>query len=430
MGVSQSTAVSDFQAQNPMPTKCYVNGTEIPPSTVDVHLRKGGPLDINRYAEVQFASPWADTDYLSLFGSLTDDQTKPDTLRIDVRNQDTETYSTVFHGIVTGVGDSPDSNNKIHQCRAQGPEHYLQKIPASKVYSSGVQIQEILGYVTSELSEDFPLSVSVAGVGGSDTQNTIGVVDLPSFVISVVGIFQDVDQLTTPKTFTANKHTLSDVLDWATDKVGGRVWLQPTKEGAEMVFTQSPTEQSRDHRGHYLNDGSLRIIDNSALKEIKPINQITLNGRASKTFAEVGEFEINSPSDTYTQVTARHTELYERNGEKPLTDTIRKSDSESKQEVEKEAKSILKKRVDEATGGSMQVVLVDSLVEPFDTIEAKPTVGRQTAPVEPIEYEVSRSHYKIRPNEPDTVDHIDLNCGVHTDLDEDIEIITTNTKDA
>lgn len=426
---SQSAGVSDYVPQNPTPTKVYVNGTQVPPSTVDVHLRKGGSLAINRYAEVDFASPWNDTDYLSLFNSLSDNQTEQDTLRIDVRNQDAETYSTVFHGVVTGVGDSDSSNRKIHHCRAQGPEHYLDKIPASKKYNSGVQIQDILQYATSKLSENFPLSVSVAGVSGGDTENTIGVVDLPGFVISLVGVFEDVSQLTTPKTFTRNKHTLTDVLDWATDKVGGRIWFQPTKDGTEMVFTRSPTSESREHQAHSLNDGNLRVINNNALKEIKPINQITLNGRASKTFAEIGSYEINSPSDTFTKVTARHTELYQRNGGKPLSDTIKKSDSESKQEVEQEAKSILKKRVDEATGGTMSVVMVDSLVEPFDTIEARPTVGKQSAPVEPITYEISRAHYKCRPNEP-VVPHIELNCGVHTDMSEDIEIISSNTTDA
>jgi hypothetical protein len=165
------------------------------------------------------------------------------------------------------------------------------------------------------------------------------------------------------------------------------------------------------------------------LKEIKPLNTVTLNGRATRTIKEVGEYEQNIPPKNFYQVKARHRTLYRRNGGKELADTIRKSDGSTKQEVEQEAKSILKKRIDEATGGSMRVVH-DSFIQPFDTVEARPTVNTQSNPVEPIEYEVHRCHYKCRPSEPETVPHVDLNCGVQTDIDEDIEIISSARQEA
>jgi len=85
---------------------------------------------------------------------------------------------------------------------------------------------------------------------------------------------------------------------------------------------------------------------------------------------------------------------------------------------------VLKDRIDQATSGSMQV-LMDSFIQPFDTIEAKPTCDEVTSDTfEPLAYEVQRTHYIAHPNEA-TLPYIDCTVGLQTDMDEDIEIVQT-----
>jgi len=48
-------------------TRVYVNGIRIPVADVDVYLRKEGDLDITRYAEIGFASPFRGTSYTDVF---------------------------------------------------------------------------------------------------------------------------------------------------------------------------------------------------------------------------------------------------------------------------------------------------------------------------------------------------------------------------
>jgi len=143
-----------------------------------------------------------------------------------------------------------------------------------------------------------------------------------------------------------------------------------------------------------------------------------------------GGFEANVPDDTFFQVKARHKVLYQRAGETEYSDTIRKSDSSTAEEAEREAKQVLKKRVDGATSGSMQVVQ-NQLIQPFDTIEARPTVNEVADDeINSLTYEVSRCHYKSHHNDEGAIPHIEVLAGLHTDIDEDIEIVRTNEKQA
>jgi len=419
--------VNDYEPVKPCPTRVYVNGTRIPAMDVDIHLRKEGPLDLNRYADITFASPWNDKDFLSLFDSLTEDPST-DTLRVDSRDQKNSVYTTLFNGVVTAVGDSQNSNRKKHRCRARGPEHYLNRIPASKVFKSPFSTTDILKYVNDELNKNYVLDI---GINVEDetflkSRGLFGQAKL--FAQFLFGT-----SLGSSKSFQQNKHSLADVLAWVKDKLGGRVWIQPlgadSSIDGQFVFLDQPTQQSQSHTAHYLNDGKVRVIDNSSLKEIKPLNQITVNGRASDSFERSQYGNQTITGKEFVQVTARHETLFERNNEKILTDTVFKSDAETKQEVEQEARSILKKRIDEATSGSMETVLPDATIQPYDTITARPTVNGQTVEVPPLTYEVHQCHYQVDTSN-NKLHKIDLNCGIHTDINEDISIISSNIKEA
>jgi len=432
-GNGQTPLPADYVPERQCPTRVFVNGVRVPAAETDVHIRKEGPLSVTRYAEAAFASPWASEDYLTVFDTLGEDQSRPDILRIDTYDSDAEQHIPLFFGVVTGVGGSPEHDNeKLFQVRGQGPAHYLENIAASKTFSGrGVTALNVVEYITAELDAALPADISITSPSreteSADTPLGVGP---PEPTLDSINILPGKELLYTPKTFTANKHDLSDVAAWLQDKIAGRMWIEPTETGGEVVLTDEPTSVGVEHTAHYLDGGTTKVINNNALSELHPINTIIVNGRAKKSLLEVGEFELNVPSETFVKVKARHKRLYKASGDTELTAKVTKSDAESEQETVNEARSKLKAKVDESTAGSLQVVH-DTHVRPFDTITARPTINEQpVADVPAITYEVNRVHYKTRPNKEGVVPHIDCNVGIHTDMDDDIEIIRSWREDA
>lgn len=427
-GGGGDTTVVDYVPERQCPTRVYINGTRVPAAETDVHIRKEGPLSVTRYAEANFASPWAGEDYLSILNTFGADQNTPDILQIDSYDTVEETHTPLFYGVITGVGSSPDHDNeKLFHVRGQGPGHYLENIPASKTFKNRATVETVLEYIVAELDAVLPESFSLTTQ--SQRQGTAAeIVQAPSNS-SGFGIL-DTQLLYTAKSFTANKHTVEDVVNWLQEKIRGRIWIEPTPDGGELILSDNPKQQAIAHTAHYLDSGDTKIINNNALAELNPLNTVVVNGRAKRTLADIGDFELNLPRDEFVKVKARHKSLYQAAGDTELKTTIKKSDAESEQEVINEAKSKLKARVDGSTAGGMQVVH-NKYITPFDTITARPTVNEQpVADVPAITHEVHRAHYKVRPNEQDVLPHIELNVGIRTDIDDDIEIVRSWREDA
>jgi hypothetical protein len=437
------TDIQDHSTERETPTRVFANGTRIPVADVDVHLRKEGPLDITRYAEFSFPTQWDGTEWLDLFEIADpDEQTSLDTVRIDVRDRTSEDYGVTFQGIVTGVGPSAGGPERMFRCRAQGPGHFLSRIEASRRFggpsNSIVEVGDVLEYLRSEMDSRLPFPITVADEGAQTkvqqsvapspvAGSTQGLISAGTGVLSFFGIGK---QLHTPKTFQSNRHTLDDVADWVDEMAGVRIWLEPTPKGAVFVGSENPTQQGISHRAHYLDEGNTAVVENNALVEIRPVNTVTVNGEAKRSLIEAGEFELNAPTDTYTKVKARHRPLYERADETEIQGgTVRKSSAESKAEVINEARSILKERVDETTQGEM-LILPRAPIRPFDTIRAKPTCDTEVLDEgEPITYEVQRVHHKLHADK-EMVPHTELTVGIHTDMEEDIEIIGSWEREA
>jgi hypothetical protein len=409
-------------------SQVFVNGTRLPAGDMELYVRKEGPVDLSRYVEGTFASPFRGEDYADAFNGVTpDEQESFDTVRVDIKDSTTDQYHLAFRGVVTGVGNSNGPEHEW-QFRAQGPSFFLNKIPAS-INFDGVTTEQILGYVRDRLQEEIPFDVSLAASDGGEVQED-RIRNPTPFIAPSIQLSKWVSDLrTSPKTFQANKHYLSDVINWVKDKSGSRIWLEPTSDGIGFVATQEPTK--RRHQAHYIDnptldspsaeyDHEIAIVNNDALTELTPINTLIVKGSAKKSLASVGPFELNTPSDTFTKVKARHSELYKRAGNRELYgDTEQLSDAETAKEVQNEAKSLLKSKIDQATSGDMQALLA-APITPYDTIEALPTCNEQINPnTDPITYEVSRVHHEIRAS---GISQTTLNVGVHTSMD-DIEII-------
>jgi len=420
---SGGTSITPYDPDCETDSEVYVNGTRLPAGDIDIYIRKEGPLDISRYVEGTFASPFRGEDYTETFNGLNPaEQDSFDTVVVTVKDTMTDDYNLTFRGVVTGVGNS-SGPEKEWNFRAQGPGLLLDRIPASGKFTDATAL-DVLKYVRQELDDRLPFSVSLETITDEDAQElTIGQT-ISRLAPVLGGAAKMFDVLSTPKTFTSNKHSLADVVNWLRDKTGVRIWLTPTTNGVGFIATATPT--IREHEAHYLG-GNVAVVNNDALSELKPANTVVLKGSAKKSLVSVGPFSINEPQDEYTAVKARHQTLYERAGRSELhAETNGVSDGAESNEVANEAQSILKDAIDEATGGDMQTLL-RSPIKPYDTITAKPTCDENEASnTRPLTYEVSRVHHEITGG---SLSQTTLNVGVKASMD-DIEIVNSWKNDS
>lgn len=355
---------ADFEPQTETPSRVHINGTRIPAGDVDIHIRNEGPVSITRYVEVYFYSPVFGKDWLECFDTAYDEQDGWDTIQIDVKDTETSTYNTEFVGLVSGVGNSGNDMEKEFLVRAQGPGQIVDKIPASINFGTGSEINAgtVLTYIGEELEDHLPI-------------NVVTQTDLESFKRPFITWFFDTLTLT-GKTFQPNKDTLADVVAWFEDRTNSKVWLQLTEDGLTLVAVRNP--ERINHTAHYLG-GDLGVIDNNALNEIKPINTVVVKGAAKKSLHVTEDFQINAVGDDqYYVAKARHQPLYEKSGNTEYMVEEYVSDAASSDQVKSEARSMLKKRIQEATGGNM-LTLLRSPIKPFDTVTAKPTCKESPA---------------------------------------------------
>jgi len=402
--------------------------TRLPAGDVDIHLRKEGPLSITRYAEAEFASPFEGEDFIQHFsGADPENQDEVDIVRINVRDTATGEYYTQFRGVITGLGNTVDGNEKMWKLRAQGPGMLTDKLPAGTNFREA-KFEDVLDFCSRVIAENTPFTIQRPDIEDGDQRLSqdldedpvatflSGASDVPAF-----GKIGDIaserwENEASTKTFKTNQHTVADVYNWVISKTGSRIWMQPRRRSFLPVGTPNPTY--RKHQAHYLG-GNLRLIDNNALLELNPINTMVINGKAAKSLATIGGFELNVGRDEYFEVKARHEPLYERAGQHEFhAEPYTSSSAESAGEVRNEAKSALKQRLDETTGGDMTAQLF-APIRPYDRVEAKLLCDENTpesqATQPPFDYEVSRVHHKIRAKGQSETK---LNVGIHAALDD------------
>jgi hypothetical protein len=221
--------------------------------------------------------------------------------------------------------------------------------------------------------------------------------------------FTDVNS---PKRFNLGKHTLTDVIKWVSNTSDSFLWLEPTPDGVGLVITETPN--TNHHDADYLG-GSLKIENNDALSELRPVNTMLVKAPAKKS----RDGEDKKASKKFVKAKAVHEPLYRRAGDTNLyADVHDLSSRKTKVETQNKAKRQLKEAINQTTAGDMQTWLRGP-VTPFDTVEAKPTCdGSEATNIESLTYEVTRVHHKIRASKPSSTV---LNVGVHT-VPEDITV--------
>jgi len=422
----------------------YVNETRVPVTDVDLHMRKEGDLSVTRYAEGNIVSPWKGEDYVEAFDAVDEEsQSSYDTVRIEVGDTSLDVFLTQFHGLVTGLGNSGGDLEREWVFRARGPGLILSEIAASKPFTSdggGLSPQTVLSYITEELSKKCPvdvnsrldLSVPEGNEEFTVEQDDDGFLENVVDAITTDTTVSDTSLLPGPtnvaegnenreviKTFKPNRHTLADVVNWFQNKYNVRTWMVPTQSGATLVAVRYPHRNT--HRAHYIDDGGLlKVVDNDALSELRPINTLVAKGDAKRSRRGAGIYEVkDDPEGEYAYAKVRHRALYERAGGTELESEHAEVDTYDKQTVVSEAKQRLKTRIDQASGGDMHT-LPSAIVHPYDLVRAKPSCdGNSASDVPTVEYEIHRIHHEIRAGKPSqTV----LDVGIRTSITEDLEV--------
>jgi len=141
-------------------TRVFINRTRIPAGDIDVYLRKEGPMSVNRYAEVEFASSYNGEDFLIHFnaidGNPADADVGYDICHIDAYDTNNGQYVPLFTGYVTGVGNRSE-NSRRWSLRAQGPEMLTENIPFGRRYSNAT-----FNTVTNEIAQEIAIASGIS----------------------------------------------------------------------------------------------------------------------------------------------------------------------------------------------------------------------------------------------------------------------------
>ena len=403
------------------PVRVYVDGTEIPviDESVTTRVRKDGPGQITRLSDVYFPASWRGENVLTAINgfdwSVTDNQGIIDgeadvsdthqIVRIEART-DTETHETIHYGYSRAVG----SGGKGKRLRLQVGDfaHFLSRFPFGKQYQN-VTADFVLNDIVERLEDELPFVDGIAlSFAFDDVSDNVG---------DYFGLLN----------YRRNEDTLESVLNEITER---RNWgwsfrynpdhediflgdplelrireLQPTVSAEEYANDEEETETLIDPEasvflGHQISGAgqNVRILENEALTEISPINELTTYGQAS--------------GGTFPVVTARQTELFQRAGNTELSPAREEVDTSNLDETEARAKKRLIERLDGASHGLM-VLEPTPEIQPYDTIRAKPVLSEYIDGEPPaISYEVQRVEHHFDAGVNDEYPRTEIDVGI------------------
>ena len=209
------------------------------------------------------------------------------------------------------------------------------------------------------------------------------------------------------KKFTRNRDNIVDVFNLISTLIDGVWYFEPAENGVELHFRAnwSSTDYGRTLQDQTQVDDpdkfTVRLKENTALSDIKPINTVAVNGQSVRTLPN-GEQEASGPTvitgETFTEsypfAKLQYDPFYEAAGNQALGPTNVKSDATDLQTAERNAYEEFIAHVEETTEGRIEL-FGDPMPLPYDFIDAVPAcLGQQVANREPIAYSINDVHHK------------------------------------
>lgn len=209
------------------------------------------------------------------------------------------------------------------------------------------------------------------------------------------------------KSFSPDRDTLVDLLNWYAARLGGIWHFEPAGDGAALVFDVPPVrrrfvqdsvidetlqEEGITPPADSYHEG-VRVERNDALFETKPINTLRLRGRSPKSllkgnFSGSGVANVLSTSKEFPIVTVRAEPLYEAAAETELGPSNVESSATTVDEATNDAISELRSRLAESAEGDIRLLGVP-YINPYDRLDAYETCDDTVESTgSPVTYEV------------------------------------------
>jgi len=391
------------------PAKLWVNGKQIPiiNTGLGLEMRKEGPADINRMADVRIPVEWhdgADHSYLVDEGFFKD-------ARIEVRDGVSGEDVTVLHGHVTSVGGGADSANTM-RLRVAGPEQFLSEIDITVSTGAGGGRSQEAGFVKGikhVLDTVVELFNAQSAYSGVDWELQYSDNEFLEAVDENI-----VQTQVSHQRFTRNRHTLVDALEWVAGVLDGFYYFEQTEDAPKLIIDDDPTKEF----DATADDSDLRLRNNNALAELRPINAIEAIGKTRKDVPIIG-IEMPWGGDEFPAVKLKHPKLVERAGEEYVRRI--EPDTGSLKATENTARRRFKKMLDDPSGGELEFSPAPK-VTPYDKISAVPACNESiNADVAAIDYEVERLRHVIR-GDQDEPWRTEVEGSLYVDMD-NIEVV-------
>jgi len=300
--------------------------------------------------------------------------------------------SVLFRGYVGAVG----SRDGVNRARLQvyDPMKLLGQVAAGRAFTDETTTR-VLKYVASEYqaSQNVFDTVSVSSAG--TVARPLRQIALDDASLGdIVGLALSNETLQSQFTFSTNRDTLVDVVEWVQETANIRVWFQPTGTAGLALVAVDDGSETYD-----LTPSSERIpyvIKNNALYELSPINGVKVKGATGRRVG-AGPIEFNLPfDDTYVEATAVYPPLVERYGGELLkTVTSKETDGDI---LANQAAAKLKDAIDAENDGEMVTTLAPQL-HVYDRVTSTPACAGVTTDVPSLRYEIQEAVHSVVPSD-------------------------------
>lgn len=473
-GTFPAEFIPDYEPPSTPTVRVTVDGTVVPVAgdCVRTEIRREGLDDSTVVSDVMIRAEYDDIPYYKLPFTSSDSGYRKATVSFPFDTRDGNTLSPVVQGgFVKAYGGSEE--NGAVTFRVNDPSQLLDEIPASVSFADAT-VADVFTYVLDELRANQSVYDTVelatrGGVGdesvvenidGSfDRRNAVAVEALevadrfdPTSLVDEIIPDNNVEAL--KKTFTANRHTLLDVVKWVRDRVNVRFdfqYIDPALYGIDdlrvseaglyvIVWPPDDPATRTDYEADRVYDGPTEtstsnlpdepapvdVIQNTALYDIQPRNAVTVRGEAVRTSTGGSSIRVNptAAQKKYLEVTAGYPPLIDRAGEVYAGSPVN-VDARYGGEVRNAAKSLVVDRLAGTSSGEI-VTTLDPRLRPYDTITAVPVEGSVAAEVDPLTWDIDRV---VHETDADKFPHTRL--GVSPVVrPEDIEILDVTWREA
>lgn len=421
------------------PVSVAVEGTGIPviDDGATVYERKDGHLSVNRRADVHFPivteeREWiqeidafhdggdiqvADIAMSSIDNNVVTDDTAADVTEspsgtgLDAGTGEGSQEQHILRGYINGVGSSGAANRG--RFRVLGPFKMLSSIRADATFDDNATYGDLLSWFTERFAEGQSVFDSVTYTTSLNTGEPLGTPAGESSIGRNVVL-----------NVSGNRDTLADAAKQLIEGVGLHLEFRPQQgRGTGIKLHAHAVDDVPTAQFDARDDKDLQVIENNALYEMRPFNSITLRGKGgayidlsgSTQYQNLGEISDALFGDgTYPEATAKYPPLVERaGGEVGQTKTSKTSNANK---LEDEARSALKNRLDEVSGGSMLTAIKPS-ASLYDTIVTTPAcAGVVQTDVPELTYEVQRAKHTVAPsNEENNIPTSEFSVSMHID---------------